>query len=66
MSICMICGIQRFDNDPEPQICPHHVPSSKNTKDDWAKANKIMCDFIHRKIEPPRLEKKDRDDEFIS
>jgi hypothetical protein len=32
--------------------------------DDWAVANKIMCDFFHRKKLPPRLTQPERDDDF--
>jgi hypothetical protein len=32
--------------------------------DDWAVANRIMCDFFHRKKLPPRLTQNERDDEF--
>jgi len=32
--------------------------------DDWAVANRIMCDFFHRKLVPPRLAHHDRDDDF--
>jgi hypothetical protein len=32
--------------------------------DDWAVANRIMCDFFHRKKVPPRLAQNDRDDDF--
>jgi hypothetical protein len=32
--------------------------------DDWAVANRIMCDFFHRKKVPPRLAQAERDDEF--
>jgi hypothetical protein len=32
--------------------------------DDWAAANRIMCDFFHRKKVPPRLGRSERDDDF--
>jgi hypothetical protein len=32
--------------------------------DDWAIANRIMCDFFHRRKVPPRLAQHDRDDDF--
>jgi hypothetical protein len=32
--------------------------------DDWAVANRIMCDFFHRKKVPPRLAPPERDDDF--
>jgi hypothetical protein len=32
--------------------------------DDWAIANRIMCDFFHRGKVPPRLPQGERDDDF--
>jgi hypothetical protein len=32
--------------------------------DDWAAANRIMCDFFHRKKVPPRLTRPEREDDF--
>jgi hypothetical protein len=34
--------------------------------DDWATANRIMCDFFHRGKLPARLTQKERDDDFWS
>jgi hypothetical protein len=34
--------------------------------DDWAEANRIMCDFFHRGKLPARLAQKERDDDFWS
>ena len=42
-------------------MCPHHHCVYG---DDWAVANRIMCDFFHRKKLPPRLSQHERDDEF--
>ena len=42
-------------------MCPHHHCVYG---DDWAVANRIMCDFFHRKKVPPRLVQTERDDEF--
>jgi hypothetical protein len=42
-------------------LCPHH---HFVYGDDWAVANRIMCDFFHRKKVPPRLAQSDRDDDF--
>lgn len=58
MSLCASCGLQLSG---DTGLCPHHHCVYG---DDWAKGNKIMCDFIHRKKVPPRLPKEERDDDF--
>jgi hypothetical protein len=42
-------------------LCPHHHCVYG---DDWASANRIMCDFFHRKKVPPRLAAEQREDDF--
>lgn len=32
-------------------LCPHHTCGYD---DEWAAVNRIMCDFLHRRIAPPR------------
>ncbi len=58
MSFCASCGLQLSG---DTALCPHHYFAYG---DDWARANRIMCDFFHRRILLPRLAKKDRDDDF--
>ena len=58
MSLCASCGLQLSG---EAALCPHHHCVYG---DDWAVANRIMCDFFHRKKVPPRLAQHDRDDDF--
>jgi hypothetical protein len=58
MSLCASCGLQLSG---EAALCPHHHCVYG---DDWAVANRIMCDFFHRKKIPPRLAPPDRDDDF--
>ena len=58
MSLCASCGLQLTG---DAGLCPHHHCVYG---DDWAIANRIMCDFFHRKKVPPRLAQNDRDDEF--
>jgi hypothetical protein len=58
MSLCASCGLQLSG---ESALCPHHHCVYG---DDWAVANRIMCDFFHRKKVPPRLAQQDRDDDF--
>jgi hypothetical protein len=47
----------------ESALCPHHHCVYG---DDWATANRIMCDFFHRGVVPSRLTQKERDDDFWS
>jgi hypothetical protein len=58
MSLCASCGLQLSG---DAGLCPHHHCVYG---DDWAVANKIMCDFFHRKKVPPRLTQPERDDDF--
>ena len=58
MSLCASCGLQLSG---QAALCPHHHCVYG---DDWAVANRIMCDFFHRKKVPPRLAQHDRDDDF--
>jgi hypothetical protein len=44
-------------------LCPHHHCVYG---DDWAAANRIMCDFFHRGKLPARLAQTERDDDFWS
>ena len=59
MTLCASCGLQ-LSGDAE--LCPHHHCIYS---DDWAAANRIMCDFFHRRRLPPRLPEPDRVDEQI-
>jgi hypothetical protein len=58
MSLCASCGAQI---PGDGALCPHH---DCVYGDQWATANRIMCDFLHRKREPERLEPAERDDTF--
>lgn len=57
LRLCALCGLT-LRND---ELCSHH---SFIYDDDWATANRIMCDFFHRGIVPARLHLLDRDDVF--
>jgi len=46
-------------------LCPYHVSAGADS-DDWAKGNKVWCDWIHRGILPERLAKEDRDDGYTA
>jgi hypothetical protein len=58
MSLCAACGLQLTGDGA---LCPHHHCVYG---DDWAAANRIMCDFFHRGKVPPRLNRSDREDDF--
>ena len=44
MSLCVLCGNPTFG--PET-LCRYHTASYG---DDWARGNRIICDFVHRGI----------------
>ncbi len=46
MPRCASCGTQ---SPVEDGICLHHIATEAN----WAIANRIFCDLLHRRIEPP-------------
>lgn len=51
---CMQCGSETYNG---AVLCAHH-PTSHG--DDYAEKARIMCDFIHRGIEPPPYALPDR------
>ena len=55
MNLCASCGIEI---PPALTICVHH----HHTDPEWARANRIMCDFLHRGIVPRRLPVRERED----
>jgi len=57
MSLCASCGLQLAG---DATLCPHHHIAN----DDWAAANRIMCNGIHRGQWAPRLSPTERDDVF--
>ena len=44
MTVCLQCGLSTL---AAAEICSHHVYGDG---DDWATANRIMCDFLHRGV----------------
>jgi hypothetical protein len=44
MSLCVYCGQHTSRRD---DVCAYHT-SGQGT--DWARGNRIMCDFVHRGI----------------
>lgn len=57
-NVCSFCGLS-LGGSTANGLCPHHAMVG----DDWHIANKIFCDWLHRGIEPKRLDPKDRGDE---
>jgi hypothetical protein len=43
---CPSCGAA---NPPTSGVCAHHIA----TEVDWATANRVFCDLLHRRIQPP-------------
>jgi hypothetical protein len=58
MTLCASCGLPVMG---DMGLCDHHHGKAG---DNWAIGNRIMCDFFHRGIVPPRLATDDRDDDF--
>jgi hypothetical protein len=48
MSICIACAAELPSADA---LCPHHHTGAPG--EEWARWNRIVCDLIHRGIEPP-------------
>ena len=46
MPRCASCGTS---NPVGEAICAHHL----RPETDWAIANRVFCDLLHRRIEPP-------------
>ena len=46
VSLCALCGVPNPVGDG---VCAHHLPIDLT----WAAANRVFCDFLHRRIEPP-------------
>ena len=50
MNICPMCGLSLSRS----LICSHHILTEDN---DWHVTNRIMCNFVHRRVDlPPRLD----------
>lgn len=59
MSLCAWCGLP-LSGDVD--LCPHHHAGQP---DDWAQANRIMCDFLHRKQVPAVAEEPEEAEELV-
>jgi hypothetical protein len=49
MNLCALCGSPGATADG---LCAYHTSVPDGA--DWATGNRIMCDFIHRGIVPPK------------
>lgn len=58
MSLCAWCGLRP---PGDGGLCPHHHVVYGGH--DWAVANRIMCDFFHRRRVPRRLAQAERADD---
>jgi hypothetical protein len=47
MATCSLCHAVLADPNG---LCPHHLLVGEPS---WADANRMMCDLLHRGIEPP-------------
>jgi hypothetical protein len=56
---CASCGVNTPD---DLGLCPHHHVEGGH---DWALANRIMCDFFHRRKVPRRLTEAERHDDTV-
>jgi hypothetical protein len=56
VSLCALCG-QALTMGAS--LCAYHQPAPGGS---WAVENRIVCDFVHRGIAPPRLSAAERAD----
>jgi hypothetical protein len=54
VSPCPLCGQQLAGN---ATLCARHAGLAAES---WAASNRIMCDFFHRGIAPPRVDTAER------
>jgi hypothetical protein len=59
MPLCAQCAQFTLDT---AEICSHHEPGHG---DDWAMANRLMCDFLHRGVVPATPCERDEDLELL-
>jgi hypothetical protein len=51
MRLCVCCAVELPDDQ---LLCPHHHEGFLDAA--WARWNRLVCDLLHRGIEPPRLD----------
>jgi hypothetical protein len=59
MPLCVQCARPTFGT---AGICSYH---ESGHGDDWATANRLMCDFLHRGVVPPTLCERHEDLELL-
>ena len=52
---CIRCGSYLSEGR---EICPHHLAGQGL---EWHLVNKIMCDYFHRGVTPPRVKENQKD-----
>ena len=57
MNRCAWCNVEMATGSG---LCAHHDTSESG----WAASNRIMCDFLHRGLEPPRVGDGERDEDL--
>lgn len=55
MNICLVCGMTV---PAGTAVCPGHEIVADRA---WSQSNRIICDFVHRGKEPPRLSREERE-----
>ena len=53
---CPVCAWGKAD-----ALCPYH---GSGVHASWAEGNRIVCDLLHRGVEPPRLSVEERDESW--
>ena len=56
--ICPVCGV---GTTGDVAVCAHHLAAEYG----WAEGNRILCNLLHRGLEPSRLPVLERGDEPI-
>ena len=59
MHFCVQCAQSTLGT---AEICSYH---ESGHGDNWATANRLMCDFLHRGVVPPTPCKRDEDLELL-
>lgn len=57
-----MCGATPPDGS---ELCAYH-PAVTYADAEWSRGNRVMCDFFHRGVVPPRLAPPERSDDFWS
>jgi hypothetical protein len=55
MSLCVLCGVTLCG---DADLCAYHLRAYAES---WAATNRIICDFVHRGIDPMRVSAAERE-----